>query len=539
LSLPVLDAALVSAPPTAKGDVLAEYLHQELADRGEGFLPTSSGDRADSLTKAVYSRSASVSFARTSRDVDAVKSIADAYRAELGFHTRQSFLESLARRELLVARAEGRIVGFLRFHHTRAGHTTLQEIATCAAVRRRGVGRRLVGELINECRGRGSHVIRLSCPVELPANQFYASLGFRRSHRRSKAGKSRPLYQWELPLLNTARPLGFVASLTNAANDLRNLIPLWEKEGPTQRPFEHCIVTPLFVEPRTLSYVLHMREKWGVHIWFDSGGFFVQQGKIRYEDLFARLLAFYREHDWAAAYVLPDYVPTSKNSPAEVEERVRVTAAEGAKFQNRLPEAIRCRTLGVLQGHDPQHLRLCLESYTAAGVRRLGFGSFDTGGGNGEINLLTREAMLRLDAVRELLGKANKAESFGVGMDLHLFGVGSPNLLSRFVGFGASSFDSSGWMRTAGYGNVYLPFQGRRNVTHGASAVTCGPGLSAREFYALCEQTGHNCPFCADYRRLQTDRYARMWHNALVFGEMTRDINARRLGPLEHRGEDG
>jgi hypothetical protein len=35
-----------------------------------------------------------------------------------------------------------------------------------------------------------------------------------------------------------------------------------------------------------------MREKWGVHIWFDSGGFFVQQGKIRYEDLFARLLAF-------------------------------------------------------------------------------------------------------------------------------------------------------------------------------------------------------------------------------------------------------
>lgn len=516
---------------------MAERLKQRNEDRGEDSSAVSRRNRPDSLNRTARAKGVSVSFARNGTDVDAVKSIADAYRAELGFHTRQSFLESLSRRELLVARVEGRIVGFLRFHHTRAGHTTLQEIAISAAACRRGVGRRLVSELLNECRSRGSHVIRLSCPVELPANRFYASLGFRRSHRRSKAGKSRPLYQWELPLL-TARALAFVASLTNAANDLRNLIPLWEKEGPGPRPFEHCIVTPLFVEPRTLSYVRHMRERWGVHIWFDSGGFFVQQGKIRYEDLFARLLAFYREHDWATAYVLPDYVPTSKNSPAEVEERVRVTAAEGAKFQKRLPEAIRSRTLGVLQGHDPQHLRLCLESYTAAGVRRLGFGSFDTGGGNGEINLLTREATLRLDAVRELLGEANDAAPFDAEMDLHLFGVGSPNLVARFAGYGASSFDSSGWMRTAGYGNVYLPFQGRRNITHGASAVTCGSGLSAREFYALCEQTGHACPFCADYRRLQTNRYARMWHNALVFGEMTRAINAR-FAPLEQGGEDG
>src|SRR5439155_4050540 len=157
-------------------------------------------------------------------------------------------------------------------------------------------------------------------------------------------------------------------------------------------------------------------------VWFDSGGFFVQQGKIRYEDLFARLLEFYLTHDWATKYVLPDYVPTSQNSPSEVEERVRVTAAEGAKFQKRLPEYLRTRTLGVLQGHDPEHLRLCLNSYAAAGVRRLGFGSFDTGGGSGEINLLTREARLRLDAVRELLGEANGAAQFDAGIDLHLFG---------------------------------------------------------------------------------------------------------------------
>jgi len=109
--------------------------------------------------------------------------------------------------------------------------------------------------------------------------------------------------------------------------------------------------------------------------------------------------------------------------------------------------------------------------------------------------------------------------------DLHLFGVGSPNLVGRFRAYGATSFDSSGWMRTSGYGSVYLPFEGRRNVTHGAAALTSGSGLGAAGFYALCEATGHSCPFCRDFARLQADRYVRMWHNALVFGEMTAALN--------------
>lgn len=289
------------------------------------------------------------------------------------------------------------------------------------------------------------------------------------------------------------------------------------------------MVTPLFIEPRTLMYVRYMQQRWGVNIWFDSGGFFVQQGKIRYEDLFTKLLAFYQQHDWATVYVLPDYVPTSKNNQAEVEERVRVTAAGGVKFLKRLPEAIRNRALGVLQGHNPQQIRLCLDRFVAARIQHLGFGSFDTGGSNGEINLITREAVQRLEIVREMLDQAVSTGQSGEKISLHLFGVGSPNHVLQFIRFGANSFDSSGWMRTAGYGNVYLPFMGRRNITHGASAVTCGSGLSAREFFTLCEQTGHTCPFCADYRRLQTNRYARMLHNAMVFGEMTRTITTRLI----------
>ena len=268
-----------------------------------------------------------------------------------------------------------------------------------------------------------------------------------------------------------------------------------------------------------------MHDKWGVGVIFDSGGFFVQQGKVTYDELFPRLLDYYARNDWADAYVLPDYVPTSRNTAAEVEERVHVTAAEGVKFHRRLPRDLQQRSLGVLQGHLAAHLKFCLEAYRAAEIPNLGFGSFDTGGVNAEINLFTSQAAQRLAVLRDLLiepylrGIADSIPSF------HLFGVSSPALLRRFPRFLATSFDSSGWMRTAGYGNVYLPFQSRRNVTHGASALSCGLGLTAAEFYAGCAETGHLCPFCRDFDRIRRDRYARMLHNALVFREMTERLN--------------
>jgi hypothetical protein len=272
-----------------------------------------------------------------------------------------------------------------------------------------------------------------------------------------------------------------------------------------------------------------MRDTWGVRVVFDSGGFFVQQGKIAYEELFARLLAFYQRNDWGVAYVLPDYVPTSRQSPTEVAERVYVTAAEGVKFLRRLPPELRDRSLGVLQGHAPEHLRHCFEAFMDAGVPRIGFGSFDTSGVNAEINLLTDSARRRLDFVRHLIGEHFLHSEEGHAPDLHLFGVSVPHALDEFPRYLATSFDSSGWMRTAGLGNVYLPFQGRRNVTHGSSSLVSGRGLDAASFYAECERTGHTCPFCSDYGRLQRERFYRMWHNAVVFTEMTEAINRRSL----------
>jgi hypothetical protein len=55
--------------------------------------------------------------------------------------------------------------------------------------------------------------------------------------------------------------------------------------------------------------------------------------------------------------------------------------------------------------------------------------------------------------------------------------------------------------------------------------LSCGTGLTAAQFYAACAGTGHSCPFCRDFDRIRRDRYARMWHNALVFREMTARIS--------------
>ena len=89
-------------------------------------------------------------------DIDPIKIIADDSRAELGFHTRDSFTEGVDRGEILVAVSSGAVAGFVRFHHTRAGHTTLREVATARAFRGRGIGRLLVLALLQQAREAGA-----------------------------------------------------------------------------------------------------------------------------------------------------------------------------------------------------------------------------------------------------------------------------------------------------------------------------------------------------------------------------------------------
>ena len=155
-----------------------------------------------------------ISQAKNLSDVDDVKHIADQHRAELGFHARQAYVDSLSKRQLLIGKIDDQIVGFTRYHHRQDNRTTLYEIAVTPDARGKGIGHRLIKALIADCQRVSSRCLRLSCPVELPANRFYEAVGFIRSMRRSRRGRSRPLYEWELPILPN-RKLTFVASLTS------------------------------------------------------------------------------------------------------------------------------------------------------------------------------------------------------------------------------------------------------------------------------------------------------------------------------------
>ena len=61
--------------------------------------------------------------------ISGAKRVADLLRHELGFQPRSVFEESATKGELLVAKeANGKVLGFTRYHHRWDNRTTLYEI---------------------------------------------------------------------------------------------------------------------------------------------------------------------------------------------------------------------------------------------------------------------------------------------------------------------------------------------------------------------------------------------------------------------------
>lgn len=301
----------------------------------------------------------------------------------------------------------------------------------------------------------------------------------------------------------------FVASATVRRQDLRGLLDRWARAGSGPDPFASVIITPLpGLTERSIVEFVRNRLVGRSRIWFDSGGYFVQQGEIAYEDLYRRLLDWYLANRWADVYVLPDYVPSSDLSEEEVEARVRATVAVTRLFAAELPDELRRKAIPVAQGHSREQIRSCVEAYVEMGFTTIGFGSFDTSGAGKDINLLTRRAVGNLEYLQALAARH--------ALRIHAFGIGSPALIPLLYELGVASFDSSCWIRTAGFGNVLLPFTGRRNVSHGMLREIGGSAYDEATFTELKRVTGHDCAFCASFERLQRNRLDQALHNLVV-----------------------
>lgn len=131
-------------------------------------------------------------------DVVACKVIADQHRAALGFLPRAVFAEAITHHNLLVAAtSEAVVTGFVRFNHRQRGtETAIYDLGVASSLQGRGIGRALVCAVAAQCRTRNRAAIILRCPEGLPANEFYARVGFQRNG--VEEGRRRRLVVWRL-----------------------------------------------------------------------------------------------------------------------------------------------------------------------------------------------------------------------------------------------------------------------------------------------------------------------------------------------------
>ena len=309
-----------------------------------------------------------------------------------------------------------------------------------------------------------------------------------------------------------------VTSLTVDASLLRKLLRLWDEGGDPRNPFSAVLVTPLFSSPSTLQLIREeLKERRGATVYFDSGGYYAQQGKISFDDLYRTLRDYYQNPDnqWADWYVLPDDVPTSIDTPATVEEKVNNTITASRMLLAELTTSMQGRCLPVIQGHTFDQVNRCIEAYRRLGLEYVGFGSFGTNGTNNSINVADNRSAAIVAHVARDLGNHSR---------LHTFGVSTPPVVYALQKLGVYSFDSLAWQRSAGFGKVYLPFTRAYNVSHRSTKNTA---LTETEFRLIKERTGHYCPFCVNFQQLSENRLYRSLHNLVAVMETVEPTNQR------------
>jgi N-acetylglutamate synthase-like GNAT family acetyltransferase len=127
-------------------------------------------------------------------DLQDIKRIADIHKTELGFIMRPVLVRSIEQEEIfVVANGEG-IIGFMQYHHRLDSQTTLHNIVIQSNYRKRGFGHQLETALEMEARCRNQLHIQLKCPEDLPANNFYESVGYEKVD--TEQGKLRRLNIW-------------------------------------------------------------------------------------------------------------------------------------------------------------------------------------------------------------------------------------------------------------------------------------------------------------------------------------------------------
>ena len=144
----------------------------------------------------------------------------------------------------------------------------------------------------------------------------------------------------------------FVNAITRTPGEVAKVHRLWQEGGDPRNPFAHLLTTPVGSTDGQLRAVRALVDRAGARMTFDSGGFYVQIGRLSYDALYGQLLDAYRAQPWADWYVLPDWVPRSTDPEDLVWEKVRYMVRTCRLF---------LRDLHILTG--------CLLSFTSIKMR--------------------------------------------------------------------------------------------------------------------------------------------------------------------------
>ena len=325
--------------------------------------------------------------------------------------------------------------------------------------------------------------------------------------------------------------------MTVCPSDIKKIRRHVEMAQASVDPLRNILITPLFVANESLELVRQMAEE-ERFVMFDSGGYYVQLGKLKYEELYMPLLKAYHQNRWASVYTLPDHVPTSQDPPEIIDLKVKNTIRFSKLFFEEMPDDLKPRAMPVIQGHTYKHVDECLRAYIRLGVKRIGFGSFGTQGKNSEINVATKSAV---EIARYVIKVAHEN-----GMLVHLFGLGTPSLVAMIKGIKADSFDSATWLKSAGFGQVFLPFMRAYNISYGISVSELQKGITFEQFDEWKSLTGHGCQLCENLSNLNTYKMHRAAHNLIVMAETVAKVNdgngahiqaIYKAGSPKYRGE--
>lgn len=310
--------------------------------------------------------------------------------------------------------------------------------------------------------------------------------------------------------------LSFYAGMNIAPSAMRNLFARFIDEYNSLAPLENAIFTPIAHGQKAHGEIRALTDKLNLNLMFDSGGYEVQVGNKTFDELYSYLLEYYDSNRWGHRYVLPDNVPMSDDDSGTVQQKVDETISATRMCFHRLPEEIKPRSVAVIQGHTREQVSRCIDAYKELdGLTQVGFGSFATGGVNDGVNIISSEVF------KNLRWAVNRAHEYS--LSVHAFGVGGPTSIPLLYEANIDSFDTTSWMRTSGYGNVYFPFKSRLNASH--RKHRSGSVLTQQELPHLKAETDHDCPFCEDMSRLSNNRWDRILHNLIVTYEVVQRID--------------